>query len=252
MNERKRRKVVIGGIAGGLGRALAARLQEQGDQVAGLGRESERWEAFRSDHPDLPAFAADARDGEAWATAFRAAVDALDGVDAYVHAIGNIALKPAHLMKDDEFREVLETNLTSAFIALRAALEPMRRQKHGVIVFVSSVAAGSGLANHEAIAAAKAGIEGLVRASAATYASLGLRINAIAPGMMDTPAAGPLLASDAAQQLSARLHPLGRIGQPTEAAALIDWLIGPDAGWVTGQIWNLDGGMSSILPKPKL
>ncbi|KAF0096177.1 MAG: 3-oxoacyl-(acyl-carrier-protein) reductase [Puniceicoccaceae bacterium 5H] len=252
MNDDSTRKVVIGGIGGGLGSALAWQLRAEGHPVAGIARRSTKRDAFAQANPDVPLFAADALDADAWATAFKQCQEALEGVDGYVHTIGNIALKPAHLMKEEEFRSVLDANLTSAFIALRTALEPMRRQKRGTIVFVSSVAARSGLANHEAIAAAKAGIEGMVRAAAATYVNFGVRVNAVAPGLMDTPAAGPLLANDTMRKVSASMHPQGRIGDPEEVASLIRWLLSDQANWVTGQVWSMDGGMSRILPKPKV
>ena len=230
-----------------MGRALAQQLAASGHAVAGFARQPDGAEL----PPDMPVWAADATDSAAVKAVFAKAADSLGGLDGYVHAIGNILLKPAHLMKDEDFAAVVEKNLFTAFYGLREAVGLMRRQKSGSVVLVSSVAAGAGLANHEAIAAAKGGIEGLVRAAAATYANFGLRINAVAPGLVDTPAAGSILASDAARKFSASMHPLGRVGEPAEVASLIAWLLSADGDWVTGQVWGIDGGMGKVLPKPR-
>ena len=87
--------------------------------------------------------------------AFQAFVESKGGLDAYVHAIGNVALKPLHLLSDADWREIMQTNLDSAFYAARAAIGHMRRQRQGVLLFFSSVAGQAGISNHEAIAAAK-------------------------------------------------------------------------------------------------
>ena len=246
-----RKRVFISGIAGGIGEALAVRLEEAGCEVGGAGRPSAKLEAFRERHPGMWVEAADfSSSAEAGAAVEHFATKA-GGLDGYVHAIGSIFLKPLHLTKDDEWERVLMTNLTTAFYGCRAALGPMRNQKAGSVVLFSSVAGGIGLGNHEAIAAAKGGIEGMVRAMAATNAALGIRVNAIAPGLVDTPAAAMMTSNPSVRQLSERMHPLGRIGTADEVAALTEWLLSEDAGWMTGQVLSLDGGMGAILPKPR-
>jgi NAD(P)-dependent dehydrogenase (short-subunit alcohol dehydrogenase family) len=244
-------RVFIGGISGGIGAALARRLLLSGYRVGGAARPSEKLNAFINEYPEIEIYEADMTQSAAAAKAVEAFVASAGGIDAYVHAVGSIFLKPLHLTKDEEWAEVLATNLTSAFYGCRAAVTQMRRQKSGSIVLFSSVAAQIGLGNHEAIAAAKGGVESLVRALAATNASLGIRVNAIAPGLVDTPAAKMMTANEAVRQFSERMHPLGRIGNADEIAALAEWLISKDATWVTGQIISQDGGMGSILPKPR-
>jgi NAD(P)-dependent dehydrogenase (short-subunit alcohol dehydrogenase family) len=244
-------RVFIGGIAGGVGSALANHLSSANATVGGFGRASDKWESFRESHPELDLYEADSTDPEAVGAAVKAFVDTHGGIDAYVHAVGSVLLKPLHMTRDADWAGALGTNLTSAFIAARAVIEPMRRKRHGALVFFSSVAAGAGLANHEAIAAAKGGVEGLVRAIAATYASVGIRANAIAPGLVETPATAAIVANEQARQVSERMHPLGRIGRPRDIAGLAAWLISPQAEWMTGQVIGMDGGLGAIIPRPR-
>jgi NAD(P)-dependent dehydrogenase (short-subunit alcohol dehydrogenase family) len=140
---------------------------------------------------------------------------------------------------------MLAANLGSAFAAVRAAGLVMAEQG-GSIVLVSSAAARIGLANHEAVAAAKAGIEGLALAAAATYAPKGIRVNCVAPGLTRTPLTARLWQNEAVAKASAGMHALGRIGTPEEVASAIDWLLDAEQAWVTGQVIGVDGGLSRV------
>jgi 3-oxoacyl-[acyl-carrier protein] reductase len=154
-------------------------------------------------------------------------------------------LKPSHLTSRADFEEIIGANLTTAFAVVRASAKQLRKQG-GSVVLMSSAAAGIGLANHEAIGAAKAGVAGLVLSAAATYASRNIRFNAVAPGLVASGATQRIVDNEKALQASIRLHPLGRIGQPAEVARLIAWLLDPDNDWMTGQIIQLDGGLASL------
>lgn len=239
--------VLVGGVTGSIGSALAHRLKEAGWDVAGFSRSK-----LGAEIPEgVTHHEADAMNPESVERVFSAVTGDERQLDAYVHAIGAIRLKPLHLMTDDEWRETVDRNLTTAFHAARSALRRMNKQGSGSLVFISSAAAVQGLPSHEAVAAGKGGINGLVLSAAASYASRGIRVNAVAPGLVETNLSKPILATEQARRISERMHPLGRVGQPDEVASLIAWLVSEDASWVSGQIWSIDGGMAHLNQRPR-
>ena len=108
-----------------------------------------------------------------------------------------------------------------------------------------------GLANHEAIAAAKAAVTGLALAAAATYLARGLRVNVVAPGLVETPMTERITGSKVSRRASEDLHPMGRLGSPQDVAPMISWLLDPGQSWVTGQAFGVDGGLSTLRPLPR-
>ena len=226
--------IVIGG-GGGIGRALVERIGRPDHETVVLSRNPDH-------HQDLEATCSvcDARDIEALDAAV-AEVAARQPVTGLVNLAGSILLKPAHMISPAEWAETIATNLTTAFACVRAAGRHMK--SGGSVVLASTVAAGTGLPNHEAIAAAKAGVEGLTRSAAATYAGRGLRFNAVAPGLVDTPLAERITRSEKALEHSRRMHPLGRIGRPDDVASAIAWLLSDGSDWTTGQVIGIDGGL---------
>jgi NAD(P)-dependent dehydrogenase (short-subunit alcohol dehydrogenase family) len=193
----------------------------------------------------MPYGTVEATDPDAVDACADAAAEALGGLDGIVCCAGSILLKPAHLTSTAEWNATLAVNLSSGFGCVRAAGRLMKAEG-GSVVLVSSAAARIGLANHEAIAAAKAGIIGLVKSAAATYARQTIRFNAVAPGLVRTPLAKGLVASELAEKASVAMHPLGRLGEPGDVARAIAFLLDPAQSWITGQVLGVDGGLADL------
>lgn len=241
---------LITGAAGGLGQAVAARLEADGWQLVVAGRDAARLQAAFGDRYLQVAIDCSTADGA------RQLLDVARANEmqpiALAHCVGNIRLGAMHRMSEADFNECLSANLVSAFHTLAAFVGALREARSGgAAVLVSSAAARIGTPNHEAIATAKSGLEGLVRAAAASYAANGIRVNAVAPGIMETPASAGIIATPAAREGAARQYPLPGIGTPQELAELMAWLLSDSAARVTGQVWSLDGGFSSIRPLVK-
>jgi NAD(P)-dependent dehydrogenase (short-subunit alcohol dehydrogenase family) len=237
--------VLILGATGGIGRALALDLRASGVTPLLAARGEEGLRALGAELA-APWRAVDARDPAqvdallAWADETAAGAGSLCGV---VHALGSILLKAGHRTTDAEWNEVIAQNLTTAFYVVRAAA-PRLAARGGAIVLFSSAATRIGMANHEAISAAKAGVEGLARASAATWAAKGVRVNVIAPGLVDTPLSAHLTRPGPSLDASVKMHPLGRSGRPDDLVlATRAALFSP---WMTAQVVAVDGGLSGL------
>ena len=220
-----------------IGQSVVDKLKSQGDEVITTARNK------NSINPD---FILDASDFNAVDTVFQE-VGQLDGV---VNCAGSLLLKNAHSTSAEEFQNTINASLTTSFAVIRAAGK--RMTEGGSIVLISSAAALTGLANHEAIAAAKAGIIGLAQSAAATYASAHLRVNVVAPGMIQTPLTTQLLSNPLVAKASLAMHALGRIGTPVDVANAIVFFLNPNNNWITGQVLAVDGGLSSVRPKLKI
>mgnify|MGYP001307560334 CR=1 FL=1 len=190
----------------------------------------------------------DALQQEAISKAIETTISSGDGgFSGVAHFVGSIAIRPPHALKVEVFEEVIRTNLTSAFLTLSMVGKSMLKTGGGRMVFTSSVAGSLGLVNHEAISAAKGGIESMVRSAAATYAKRGIRVNAVAPGLTDTRLAATILRSDTMRDASAQMIPLKRINEADEIASSVHWLLTGAPDNFTGQVMHLDGGMSKVL-----
>lgn len=177
--------------------------------------------------------------------------EALSGLpeqlDGLAYCPGTIRLKPFHRIKDAEYLQDFQINTLGAIKALRAALPALKKSEQAAVVFFSTVAVGQGMPFHASVAAAKGGIEGITRALAAELGA-GIRVNCVAPSIVDTPLAGNLLSTDEKRDNAAKRHPLKRVGKPEDIANAALYLLSEDSSWMTGQVLGIDGGMSTIRP----
>lgn len=237
---RQRRVLVTGGTRG-IGAGIAARFAEAGYRVAVSGR-SER--SASSGAPRV--FAADLRDEAAASRLVADVVADLGGIDALVHCAGIYPEAPLGEMTSQQWREVLDVNLTSAFLLTQAALPVLSRSDAGRIVLISSITgprtALPGLAHY---AASKGGVEGFARAAAREAGAHGITVNAIAPGTVLTEGLEQLYTVQEREELARRV-PVGRLGTPADIGALAVWLSSPEAGFVTGQSIIVDGGQTIV------
>ena len=210
-------------------------------------RDEERLAAL-SGELDAPWVSLDAAEPDEVKGAVQRCIDAHGRFDGIVNSVGSILLRPAHMTKVEDFDATVRQNLRTAFAAVHAGAGALRKGG-GSIVLVSTAAARTGLSNHEAIAAAKAGVQGLTLSAAATYAPSGVRVNCVAPGLVDTELAAPIVGSERALEASRAMHALQRIGQPDEVASAIEWLLDPAQSWVTGQVLGVDGGLGTVRPR---
>jgi len=242
-----KKSYVVFGAYGGIGSALCRRLAQAGARLLLAGRDEVRLATLAAE-VGAETFSLDACNLKQVESCVKRAVDLHGPLNGAANCVGSLVLKPAHLLSEEDWDAAISTNLKSAFAVVRSAATTMTQQG-GSIVLLSSAAARIGIANHEAISAAKAGIEGLALAASATYASKGIRVNCVAPGMTRTPLSAKMLQNEMMAKASAGMHALGRIGEPNEIASAIEWLLDPEQSWVTGQVIGVDGGLSRIRPR---
>jgi len=183
---------------------------------------------------------------------FDAATDVLDTtllpevIDGFVYCPGSINLRPFRGLKPEAFESDLQINFISMIKVLQSVLPNLSAANQSSVVLFSSVAAGMGMPFHTSVAAAKGAIEGFAKALAAEYAPK-IRVNVIAPSLTDTPLAEKFLSSEEKKEKSAQRHPLKRVGTAEDMAKTARFLLSEDSSWVSGQIFHVDGGMSSLL-----
>ncbi|MCS6818270.1 MAG: SDR family oxidoreductase [Acidobacteriota bacterium] len=232
------------GATGGIGSELCRRLAAKGARLT-IGGRNETKLTRLAEELGAHAIVVDATRSDQVERFFAEAIRINGPLSGVAHCVGSLLLKPAHLTSDIEWATTLDVNLTSAFFVVRAAARAMM-QTGGSVVLVSSVVSRVGVAHHEAIAAAKAGLIGLTLSAAATYASRGIRFNCVAPGLVRTPLTDRLTSNESLLKASIAMHPLGRIGEPSDVAAAIEWLLDPAQSWITGMVIAVDGGLSAI------
>lgn len=167
-------------------------------------------------------------------------------IDGLVYCPGSINLRPFKGLKPESFESDLHINFISLVKVIQSVLPNLVASEQSSIVVFSSVAASMGMPFHTSVAAAKGAIEGFAKALAAEYAPK-IRVNVIAPSLTDTPLADKFLNNETKQEKSAERHPLKRFGKPEDIASMASFLLSEKSSWISGQIFHVDGGMSTLL-----
>ncbi len=237
------RKVIVTGGTRGIGNAIAARFAAAGARVVISGRDGDEAAARAADlDGDVHGLALDVKDGESVQQFFTAATEWLGGIDVLVANAGITRDKLVMALKDDDWDDVLGTNLRGAFLCAREAIRPMIRNKGGRIIGVTSVIGLTGNPGQGNYAASKAGLIGLVKSLAQEVASRNITVNAVAPGMIETDMSADL-PQKAKEAIESRI-PAGRAGTAQEVASAVLFLASDEASYITGEVLRVDGGLA--------
>ncbi len=232
------KNIAVIGASSGIGAALAQQLATGGYRVYAIGRHQPEalpaanftyiaWDVL---HPPTP-------------EVLQQLPETLHGV---VYCPGSITLKPFHRLTPADFRRDWDINVGGAVQVLQTLFPHLKKAGEAAVVLFSTVAVQAGMSFHASVASAKAALEGLAKSIAAEWAPLKIRVNVIAPSLTDTPLAGSLLATPEKREAAGKRHPLARIGTPGEVAALAKFLLSAEAGWITGQVISVDGGLAAL------
>ena len=234
--------VIVG--AGAIGSAIARRVAARGQATHRVGRDAARVAGLAAELGGTYAVA-DALDDAALAAAVQQAGPMIGGL---AYCVGSILLRPLRRATAEDFIDAFRLNAVGAALAVAAGADALKASPGSGVVLFSTIAVRSGFTNHAVISAAKGAVEGLTVALAAELAPQ-VRVNCIAPSLTQSGIAQPITGNEAVAKAIAAMHPIARLGEGDDAGALAAFLLSDDAGWITGQIFAVDGGRSNVRVK---
>jgi len=233
------KKYLIIGATGSIGSSLALQLKNSGNDVHLVGRDENRLKDL-SEKLKCTFTVADVLENK-FIEKIKNDISQIQGI---AYCVGSIDLKPLRMVTEQDFDKCMKLNLYSAVEVIKGFQENLKQNKGSIVLF-STVAAQRGFSNHAIIASAKAAVEGLTVTLAAEFAP-NIRVNCIAPSLSKSKIAEPMLKNTAIAEGIAKAHPLKRLGEGKDSAALAKFLITEESSWVTGQIIGVDGGRSKL------
>ena len=232
-------KYLIFGATGSIGSSLAEQLKNSGNEIHLIARNENEVSSIAT-KLGCTFTVADVLE-EGFIEKVKADVSEIKGI---AYCVGSIDLKPLRMVTEQDFNKCMKLNLYSAVEAIKGYQESLKKNKGSIVLF-STVAAQRGFTNHAIIASAKAAVEGLTVSLAAEFAPK-IRVNAIAPSIVNTPLASKFLNNDTKIEKANDRHPLGRIGNAKEIAQATPFLLGEESSWMTGRVLQLDGGIGNL------
>jgi NAD(P)-dependent dehydrogenase (short-subunit alcohol dehydrogenase family) len=229
------KNILIIGASSGIGAQLSKNLAASGYDVTGTYNENTDYDVI----PGVSMHQLDVMEDEL-------NMDFIpETIDGLVYCVGSINLKPFKRIKPENFLEDFNLQVVGAIKVLQRITPHFKNSEAPSVVFFSTVAVQNGFNFHSQVSTSKGAIEGLTRALAAELAPA-IRVNCIAPSLTQTPLASKLLSSEEKIEANDKRHPLGRIGQPEDLAQMAQFLLSSKSGWITGQVFGVDGGMSVV------